>query len=215
MKIVQTIAEVQSFVREKKKNGQSIGFVPTMGALHKGHMSLIDASKQENNVTVMSIYVNPTQFGPKEDLASYFRPIEKDKAMARDYAVDLLFLPSDETMYSRLQSVAVTEKHLSQVLCGAYRPGHFDGVCTIVSKLLHIVNPDRLYSGMKDAQQLRIIEKWSKIYFSLCKWFQLQPREDDGLACSSCNNYLDTNRREIAPVLFQHRNKDNKHLKMV
>jgi len=204
MKIVSTIAQAKTFVQNMRQDNKSIGFVPTMGALHQGHMSLVQACQQDNDITVMSIYVNPTQFGPQEDLASYFRPIEQDTQMALDYGVDLLFLPSDQHMYAPQASTYVVERRISQLLCGKYRPGHFDGVCTIVLKLLNILTPHRLYLGLKDVQQFRIIENMAR---DLCLPVEVIGtkiiREKDGLACSSRNLYLSPELRLIAPILFQ------------
>lgn len=204
MNIVSTIADVKAFMQSQKKTGKTVGFVPTMGALHQGHMSLVQSCKKDNDITALSIYVNPTQFGPQEDLGSYFRPIKEDTQMAASYGVDLLFLPTDETMYGRHASTYVVEKSLSKVLCGKFRPGHFDGVTTIVLKLLNILNPDRLYLGLKDAQQYRIIEKMAEDLF-LPVQVKGVPiiREDDGLACSSRNGYLNPSERAIAPTLFK------------
>ena len=204
MKIIHNIDDMRKLVREYRDNKKSIGFVPTMGALHKGHMSLVESSKKDNDITVMSIYVNPTQFGPKEDLASYFRPIEQDKEMAQYYNVDVLFLPSDEIMYKTNETAFVTENTLSQILCGAYRPGHFQGVCTIVTKLLHIVSPHHIYLGQKDAQQLRILQKMvSELFFDVKVVPAQTIREDDGLACSSRNGYLHDEERLVAPSIYQ------------
>lgn len=190
MKIVSTIEEVRNQVKEWRKEGQTIGFVPTMGYLHEGHMSLIDAAG-ENDKVVVSIFVNPMQFGPNEDLESYPRDLNHDAAMCEAHGVDLIFHPTPEEMYGENFYSYVDMNTLTQELCGLSRPVHFRGVCTVVAKLFNIVTPDKAYFGQKDAQQLAIIKRMVKdlnmpIQVVGCPII----RETDGLAKSSRNTYL-------------------------
>lgn len=201
MKIVSTIEEVRDQVKEWKKQGQTVGFVPTMGYLHEGHMSLIDAAG-ENDKVVVSIFVNPMQFGPNEDLASYPRDLEHDAALCEAHGVDLIFHPTPEEMYGENFYSYVDMNVLTQELCGLSRPVHFRGVCTVVTKLFNIVTPDRAYFGQKDAQQLAIIKRMVK---DLNMPLQIIGcpivREEDGLAKSSRNTYLSEEERKAALVL--------------
>lgn len=190
MKIVSTIEEVRNQVKEWRKEGQTIGFVPTMGYLHEGHMSLIDAAG-ENDKVVVSIFVNPMQFGPNEDLESYPRDLNHDAAKCEAHGVDLIFHPTPEEMYGENFYSYVDMNTLTQELCGLSRPVHFRGVCTVVAKLFNIVTPDKAYFGQKDAQQLAIIKRMVKdlnmpIQVVGCPII----RETDGLAKSSRNTYL-------------------------
>lgn len=201
MKIVSTIEEVRAQVKEWKKEGQSIGFVPTMGYLHEGHMSLIDAAG-ENDKVVVSIFVNPMQFGPTEDLASYPRDLEHDAKLCEEHGVDLIFHPTPEEMYGDQFYSYVDMDVLTKELCGLSRPVHFRGVCTVVTKLFNIVTPDRAYFGQKDAQQLAVIKRMVKdlnmpLTITGCPII----READGLAKSSRNTYLSIEEREAAHVL--------------
>lgn len=201
MKIVSTIEEVRTQVKEWKKEGQSIGFVPTMGYLHEGHMSLIDAAG-ENDKVVVSIFVNPMQFGPTEDLASYPRDLEHDAKLCEEHGVDLIFHPTPEEMYGDQFYSYVDMDVLTKELCGLSRPVHFRGVCTVVTKLFNIVTPDRAYFGQKDAQQLAVIKRMVKdlnmpLTITGCPII----READGLAKSSRNTYLSIEEREAALVL--------------
>ena len=201
MKIVSTIEEVRAQVKEWKKEGQSIGFVPTMGYLHEGHMSLIDAAG-ENDKVVVSIFVNPMQFGPTEDLASYPRDLEHDAKLCEEHGVDLIFHPTPEEMYGDQFYSYVDMDVLTKELCGLSRPVHFRGVCTVVTKLFNIVTPDRAYFGQKDAQQLAIIRKMVRdLNFDIeivgCPII----REEDGLAKSSRNTYLSPEERKAALCL--------------
>ena len=201
MKIVSTIEEVRAQVKEWKKEGQSIGFVPTMGYLHEGHMSLIDAAG-ENDKVVVSIFVNPMQFGPTEDLASYPRDLEHDAKLCEEHGVDLIFHPTREEMYGDQFYSYVDMDVLTKELCGLSRPVHFRGVCTVVTKLFNIVTPDRAYFGQKDAQQLAVIKRMVKdlnmpLMITGCPII----READGLAKSSRNTYLSIEEREAALVL--------------
>ena len=201
MKIVSTIEEVRAQVKEWKKEGQSIGFVPTMGYLHEGHMSLIDAAG-ENDKVVVSIFVNPMQFGPTEDLASYPRDLEHDAKLCEEHGVDLIFHPTPEEMYGDQFYSYVDMDVLTKELCGLSRPVHFRGACTVVTKLFNIVTPDRAYFGQKDAQQLAVIKRMVKdlnmpLTITGCPII----READGLAKSSRNTYLSIEERKAALVL--------------
>lgn len=201
MKIVSTIAEVRECVNAWKKEKKTIGFVPTMGYLHEGHTSLIDAAK-ENDKVVVSIFVNPIQFGPNEDLASYPRDLEHDANMCREHGVDLIFNPTSEEMYGDSFYSFVDMNVLTQELCGLTRPVHFRGVCTVVTKLFNIVAPDKAYFGQKDAQQLAVVRRMVKdlnmpVEIVGCPIV----READGLAKSSRNTYLSEQERKAALVL--------------
>ena len=201
MKIVSTIEEVRAQVKEWKKEGKTIGFVPTMGYLHEGHMSLIDAAG-ENDKVVVSIFVNPMQFGPTEDLASYPRDLEHDAKLCEEHGVDLIFHPTPEEMYGDQFYSYVDMDVLTKELCGLSRPVHFRGVCTVVTKLFNIVTPDRAYFGQKDAQQLAVIKTMVKdlnmpLTITRCPII----READGLAKSSRNTYLSREERKAALVL--------------
>ena len=201
MKIVSKIQEVRDQVNQWKKEGKSVGFVPTMGYLHEGHMSLIDAAS-ENDKVVVSIFVNPMQFGPNEDLASYPRDLDHDAKMCQEHGVDLIFHPTPEEMYGDSFYSYVDMNVLTDELCGLSRPVHFRGVCTVVTKLFNIVRPDKAYFGQKDAQQLAIIKRMVKdlnmpLEIVGCPII----REEDGLAKSSRNTYLSDEERKAALVL--------------
>lgn len=159
MKIINTPAEMQRMAQALRRAGKRIGFVPTMGYLHAGHLSLVQIARENADSVVASIFVNPAQFGPNEDLSKYPRDFERDEKLCREAGVDLLFYPTPENMYLSGHSIWVDESSLSGVLCGASRPGHFRGVCTVVAKLLNIVLPDSMVLGEKDAQQLRVLRR--------------------------------------------------------
>lgn len=202
MKIETTVAAVREQVKAWKKEGLSVGFVPTMGYLHEGHGSLITAARENNDKVVVSIFVNPMQFGPTEDLASYPRDLDKDSAYCESLGVDLIFHPQPEEMYHDGFSSYVDMNILTQELCGLSRPVHFRGVCTVVNKLFNIVTPDRAYFGQKDAQQLAIIRHMvddlnMDIEIVGCPIV----REEDGLAKSSRNTYLSPEERRAALIL--------------
>jgi pantoate--beta-alanine ligase len=201
MQIVSTIEEVRAQVKEWRKEGLSIGFVPTMGFLHEGHASLMDAAG-ENDKVVVSIFVNPMQFGPNEDLASYPRDLEHDAKVCEEHGVDLIFHPTPEEMYGENFYSYVDMNVLTEELCGLSRPVHFRGVCTVVTKLFHIVTPDHAYFGQKDAQQLAVIKRMVK---DLNMPLEIHGcpivRESDGLAKSSRNTYLSAEERKAALVL--------------
>lgn len=201
MKIVSTVEEVRAQVKEWKKEGYTIGFVPTMGYLHEGHASLMDAAG-ENDKVVVSIFVNPIQFGPNEDLESYPRDLEHDAKVCEEHGVDLIFHPTPEEMYGEHFYTYVDMDVLTKELCGLSRPIHFRGVCTVVNKLFNIVTPDHAYFGEKDAQQLAIIKRMVKdlnmpLEVHGCPII----REEDGLAKSSRNTYLSEEERKAALVL--------------
>ena len=201
MKIVSTIEEVRAQVREWKKEGKTVGFVPTMGYLHEGHASLMDAAG-ENDKVVVSIFVNPMQFGPNEDLASYPRDLEHDAKVCEAHGVDLIFHPTPEEMYGDNFYSYVDMDVLTKELCGLSRPVHFRGVCTVVAQLFNIVTPDKAYFGQKDAQQLAVIKRMVKdLNMPLTIVGCPIIREEDGLARSSRNTYLSPEERKAALVL--------------
>ena len=202
MKVVGTIKEVRELVKEWKKNGETVGFVPTMGYLHEGHGSLITKARENNDKVVVSIFVNPMQFGPTEDLDSYPRDLEKDSKFCESLGADLIFHPEPEEMYHEDFSSYVDMSVLTEELCGLSRPFHFRGVCTVVKKLFKIVQPDNAYFGQKDAQQLAIIKHMVQdlnmdINVVGCPIV----REEDGLAKSSRNTYLSPEERKAALIL--------------
>ena len=204
MKIVKTIDEVRAQVKEWRAQGLTVGLVPTMGYLHEGHASLIEASHRDNDRTVVSDFVNPMQFGPTEDLESYPRDLERDAKVVEDHGGDLIFNPEPSEMYHKGFSSFVDMTVLTEELCGLSRPIHFRGVCTVVSKLFNIVKPDRAYFGKKDAQQLAVIRHMvddlnMDIQIIGCPII----RESDGLAKSSRNTYLSEAERKAALVLSQ------------
>lgn len=202
MKIVGTVKEVREQVKEWKKQGLSVGFVPTMGYLHEGHKSLMDAARKDNDKVVVSIFVNPMQFGPTEDLATYPRDLDHDAALCESAGVDLIFHPEAEEMYEKDFCSFVDMTGLTEGLCGKTRPIHFRGVCTVVNKLFNIVTPDHAYFGQKDGQQLAVIKRMVRdlnmdIEIVGCPIV----REEDGLAKSSRNTYLSPEERKAALIL--------------
>ncbi len=204
MQIATTINEVRTLVKTWKKEGMSVGFVPTMGYLHEGHGSLITRAREENDKVVVSIFVNPMQFGPGEDLESYPRDLAKDSAYCESLGADLIFHPEPEEMYMEGFCSYVDMSVLTEELCGLSRPVHFRGVCTVVNKLFHIVQPDRAYFGQKDAQQLAIIKRMVQdLNMDLEIIGCPIVREEDGLAKSSRNTYLSAEERQAALVLSQ------------
>ena len=202
MLIYGQIEQVREAVKAWKKEGKSVGFVPTMGYLHEGHKSLIDAARRENDKVVVSIFVNPMQFGPAEDLDSYPRDLNRDAKLCEDAGVDIIFHPEPEEMYADGFCSYVDMNGLTTELCGKTRPIHFRGVQTVVLKLFHIVTPDRAYFGQKDAQQLAIIKRMVKdLNMPLSIHGCPIIREEDGLAKSSRNTYLSPEERKAALVL--------------
>ena len=201
---IQLIADLKKCINEAKTTGKSIGFVPTMGYLHEGHMSLANLAREENEFVVMSIFVNPAQFGPNEDLDKYPRDLNRDIKMAKEAGVDLLFFPQVNEMYPKDGGITIRAGAQANVLCGASRPGHFDGVLKVVTKLFHLVEPTRVYFGQKDAQQLAIIETLVRDYnFPLEVRRVPTVRESDGLAKSSRNVFLSEQERQEAPSIHQ------------
>ncbi len=208
MKVVKTVKEVREIVKEWRQQGLTVGFVPTMGYLHEGHKSLIEKSVSMNDRTVVSVFVNPTQFGPNEDLEAYPRDLERDKALVESAGGNLIFNPEPSEMYPGHFTTTVNTTEVSELLCGAKRPVHFGGVCLVVTKLFNIVKPDRAYFGQKDAQQLAVIKRFVKdLNFDIeiigCPII----REDDGLAKSSRNTYLNKEERVAALILSKSLNK--------
>jgi len=205
MKMVQTVFEVRAGVARARARGARVGLVPTMGALHEGHLSLIRRAREDTDFVVVSIFLNPTQFGPDEDLEEYPRTPEADRAAAEEAGTDLLFAPSTEEMYPEgfCTYVEVTGQMTAR-LCGASRPGHFRGVATVVTKLLNQVRPDLAFFGQKDAQQVAVIKRMVRdldmpVRVVVCPTV----RESDGLAMSSRNRYLSPEEREQATVLHK------------
>ena len=202
MEIVKTVKEIRAIVKEWRRQGLSVGLVPTMGFLHEGHQSLIAKSAAQNDRTVVSVFVNPIQFGPNEDLESYPRDIERDKAAVEAAGGDIIFHPEPSEMYPPHFTSFVDTTETTELLCGAVRPIHFRGVCTVVGKLFNIVRPDRAYFGQKDAQQLATIRRFVR---DLNFGIEIVPcpivREADGLAKSSRNTYLNPAERQAALIL--------------
>ena len=202
MRIVESIKDVRATVKEWKAKGLKVGFVPTMGYLHEGHESLIRKASEENDRVVVSIFVNPIQFGPKEDLSTYPRDLERDSKVCESAGAEIIFHPENEEMYFKDFSTFVDMNGLTDGLCGKSRPTHFRGVCTVVTKLFNIVAPDRAYFGEKDAQQLAVIKRMVRdlnidIEIIGCPIV----REKDGLAKSSRNTYLSVEERNAATIL--------------
>ena len=203
-KVITTIQEMQKLTTRLRLEGKSIGFVPTMGALHEGHLTMMRQSIEYNDITVISVFVNPLQFGPNEDFDAYPRQIDQDVAAAQKIGVDYVFYPSVEEMYPQSLEITLNVGRLASVLEGAKRPGHFEGVVTVVNKLFNIVQPHVAYFGKKDAQQLAIIEQMVK---EMNHPIVIQGvdivRERDGLARSSRNVYLTEDERQQAPHLYK------------
>ena len=204
MVVFQKNDEIKSFVTGMKKMGRTLGFVPTMGYLHEGHLALVREAKKTCQAVIVSIFVNPTQFGPQDDFDRYPRDSERDLRMLEEEGVDAVFMPSVPEIYPQGYVTYVTLKGLTDCLCGRSRPGHFDGVATVVTKLFNIVRPDKAFFGQKDGQQVLVVRK-------MVDDLNMEPeivtvptvREPDGLAMSSRNSYLRTEERKAAPVLFR------------
>lgn len=204
MKIITAIYEMQSLADSMRRRGKTIGFVPTMGFLHEGHLSLMRQAREENDVAITSIFVNPTQFGPGEDFDRYPRDAEGDRRKCESAGVDFLFMPSAAEMYPEKPPIFVTVEGISNILEGAVRPGHFRGVATVVAKLFHIVKPHRAYFGQKDYQQCVVIRRMVKGLNMDVEVVMLPTvREPDGLAMSSRNTYLNADERRAAASLFR------------
>lgn len=204
MQIFYTVVSIQNYLKTEQKAGRTIGFVPTMGALHTGHISLIESSKKENDLTVCSIFVNPTQFNNPEDLKKYPRTLEKDCEMLEAAHCDVVFAPSAEEMYPVQPALKLDFGTLETVMEGKFRPGHFNGVGIVVAKLFHIIKPDKAYFGLKDLQQVAVIRQMTNdLSFDL----QIVPcptlREADGLAMSSRNTRLSAEARTLAPHIHK------------
>ncbi len=204
MKIIKSVAEMQSYTLRQQIQGQSIGFVPTMGAIHEGHLSLVRRARDENDVVVVSIFVNPLQFGPQEDFRRYPRTLSRDIKLVSAAHVDILFIPTAADMYPDGFATTVDVPSLTQTLCGPFRPGHFRGVATVVAKLFQVVQPTRAYFGEKDYQQIRVIGRMiddlrMPVRLVLCPTV----REKDGLAASSRNRHLSRKERDEAVKLYQ------------
>ncbi|MCK5883704.1 MAG: pantoate--beta-alanine ligase [Bacteriovoracaceae bacterium] len=201
MQVFKTLSEWRVFEKEIKELNKSIGFVPTMGALHQGHLSLVDCSKKNTDITVVSIYVNPTQFNNQNDLSNYPMPIERDLQMLEERGVDFVFLPEYELLYSDNYRYRVLENSVSSELCGAHRPGHFDGVLSVVMKLFNIIRPHKAFFGKKDYQQYLLISEMVSAFFMDIEVVPCEIiRESDGLAMSSRNRLLLEHHRKIAPA---------------
>jgi pantoate--beta-alanine ligase len=205
VRVVHTVKEVQETLSLSRASGKVIGFVPTMGALHVGHQRLIETAKQESGAVVVSIFVNPLQFGPNEDYARYPKTLDADLEMCRQTSVDLAFAPSVDEMYPDPKAAVVdVPARLLEHLCGPFRPGHFQGVATVVLKLFDIVKPNRAYFGEKDVQQLRVIRRIVRDRNLPIDVVGVPTvREPDGLALSSRNKYLSHQERQIAPFLYK------------
>jgi len=202
MKIIRSVRKMQQYATQVKSSGKTIGFVPTMGYLHKGHLSLVRQARKDTDVVVMSMFVNPIQFGPKEDFKKYPRDLKTDSAQAGAAGVDIIFYPSSRTMYPKDYQTYVEVAELSKYLCGKSRPGHFKGVATVVTKLFNIVKPDIAYFGQKDAQQSAVIKRMV-LDLNMDLKIKVMPvvREPGGLAMSSRNAYLSPTQRKDALVL--------------
>lgn len=212
---VETITELKEKIHLAKSTGKSIGFVPTMGFLHEGHIALATRAREENDLVVMSIFVNPAQFGPNEDFDRYPRDVERDSTLAEQAGVDILFLPSVDEIYPENSGIEIQAGKQADVLCGASRPGHFNGVLKVVTKLFHMVEPTRVYFGQKDAQQLAIIESLVRDYNFPLEVRRVETiRESDGLAKSSRNVFLSEQERVEAPALNQALKKGIKEYKI-
>ena len=204
MKIAKTIESVRHLVKAARRAGKKIGFVPTMGALHKGHISLIEAAKKKCNFVVVSIFVNPTQFGPGEDFKKYPRPLKADLNICRKAGVNLVFVPTPKAMYPGKNLTWVDVEKLSEPLCGKFRPGHFHGVATICAKLFNIVAPDFAFFGQKDAQQAIIIKRMvADLNMPLKIVVCPTVREENGLAMSSRNQYLTPQQKKDAAFIYK------------
>jgi pantoate--beta-alanine ligase len=204
MNVAKNIAQMKQYVAQAHKNGQTVGFVPTMGALHAGHASLMKVAAAACDFVVVSIFVNPTQFGPSEDFERYPRPIEKDLALCEKYGVDVVFTPATNEMYPRPQTAWVNVEKLTEPLCGRSRPGHFRGVTTVCTKLFNVVQCDRAFFGQKDAQQVAVIKRMvadlnMPLEIVVCPTV----REPDGLAMSSRNQYLSPQHRKDATIIYK------------
>ena len=203
MKLIKTVAELREEVSLAKSKGETIGLVPTMGALHEGHASLIKAANMENDCVIVSVFVNPTQFAPNEDLDAYPRTLDADCILAQEMGADIVFAPTPKEMYPSEDDTWVeVTGDITKVLCGRSRPIHFRGVTTVVTKLFNLAQPDRAYFGQKDAQQVEVLKRMVKdLFFNIQLRIMPIVREKDGLAKSSRNTYLSNEERSAALVL--------------
>jgi pantoate--beta-alanine ligase len=201
MQIIKKSDDLKAAVSDARRKGKTIGFVPTMGALHRGHISLVERSKKETGFTVISIFVNPSQFGPNEDFNKYPRDIEKDRALLEDAGADLIFFPDSHEIYPEGFSTWVEPGEPARILEGERRPGHFRGVCTVVLKLFEIVRPDSAFFGQKDAQQFAVLDRMVKDFNLPLRMVECPiVRDHDGLALSSRNAYLNETERRAAVI---------------
>ena len=204
MRIIKTVEEMQHLVIELRRTGKTIGFVPTMGYLHEGHVALMKRARELNDILITSIFVNPLQFGPNEDFEKYPRDEQRDIDTATENRVDVLFMPTVNEMYPAKQTVQIEILDRVDVLCGKSRPGHFDGVATVLIKLFHITSPDHVFFGKKDAQQVAVVDQLIKqLNFPIHLHMVETVREEDGLAKSSRNVYLSPKERNEAVHLFK------------
>ncbi len=204
MNVCKDIECVRAFVKSQKQKSKTVGFVPTMGYLHEGHLSLVRTAKSMCDSVVISIFVNPKQFGPNEDYNKYPRDFERDFKLLEKENIDLVFTPDVDTIYPEGFSTTINIGRMADILEGVFRPGHFDGVCTVVSKLFNIVTPDKAFFGEKDYQQLKIIEKLVKdLNFPIEIIPVPTKREEDGLAMSSRNTYLNEQERKRASTIYK------------
>ncbi len=204
MRVIKSVKPLQQFIKKAKLAGKTIGFVPTMGALHDGHRSLLRRCRRENDIVVLSIFVNPKQFGPREDFVKYPRRERDDKKLAKKEKVDIMFMPSAKEMYPEGYLTYIEVERMTRVLCGRSRPGHFKGVTTVVGKLLNILLPDVLYLGQKDVQQAAVLTRMVRdLNFPVTVKICPTVREADGLAMSSRNQYLTARERKEAAVLYR------------
>ncbi|MEJ9230974.1 pantoate--beta-alanine ligase [Peribacillus butanolivorans] len=204
MKTFTSAAELQQIIIKEKSNDKSVGYVATMGFLHEGHATLLENARKENDIVVLSIFVNPLQFGPNEDFETYPRDLERDENVAANAGVDYLFYPTVNEMYGEEPSVKVVVQSRTECLCGRQRPGHFDGVATVLTKFFNIILPDRAYFGKKDAQQVAVIDGLIQDFNFPIKLVAVDTvREEDGLAKSSRNVYLQDHERIEAKELYQ------------
>jgi pantoate--beta-alanine ligase len=203
VEIITTIKEMQQKVSHLKQEGNSIGFVPTMGYLHKGHLTLVENAREKSDIVVMSIFVNPLQFGPNEDFDRYPRDIERDEQLASGAGVNILFYPDVTEMYKKEMSFQISVQDKVDIMCGSKRPGHFDGVATVLTKLFNIVMPTYAFFGMKDAQQVAVVTSLVEQFNFPIEVVPVQTvREEDGLAKSSRNVYLEESERTEATTLY-------------
>ncbi|MBL7158114.1 MAG: pantoate--beta-alanine ligase [Candidatus Omnitrophica bacterium] len=204
LKVITEIDKMKTYAKIMRKDSKVIGFVPTMGYFHEGHLSLMRAARKQCDTVIVSVYVNPAQFAPYEDFTKYPRQIKRDEELARTEGADVIFVPRDEDMYPEGYSTYVNVEGLTEKLCGKARPGHFRGVTTVVMKLFEIVKPEIAYFGQKDAQQAFVIQKMIKdLNLDITMKILATVREKDGLAMSSRNSYLKKTERKEAPIVYQ------------